>query len=548
MSIRLPVCTCTLSAAVSIGVLAGVARAYPRHDFNEAAGKALVPMTGPLNVHNVGIVGILDASTSAHADTRDRLDAELRQVLTGAGFTGRVEASLPTRLGRPLDPEKVELGRLLFFDNILALHSDNSCAGCHSPAFGFGDSQRMAIGVDNNGIVGSDRAGPRNQRRAPLVVNSEFYPALMWTARFVALSGDPFDNSLGFRFPPPEGVVTTTHTLLQAQASIPSTELAEMAGFTGIMANPGPFGPAHYQFDDGHGETLPAPDGTGFHNFPIQDAVDARLNAVDEYLSLFGAAFNGGMPLPPGGITIHMRREALAEFEMSLPGADAPIDRFARGSNGAMTDKQKRGALLFFGRAGCVSCHGVAGPSNEMFSDFRLHRIGGPQVFPQFGVDLGNVIFDGPGFNQDYGVEQTAGDPALRYMFRTAPLRNLAVAPGYFHNGAFGSIKEAIRHHLDVLHSARHYDPHRNRLPADLYVGPVEPVLAAGIDPLLARPIRLSEGQLSDLTAFVSRALLDRRVLDFCDLVPARVPSGLPVAQFQRCGGDEKDPDDGEDE
>jgi hypothetical protein len=37
----------------------------------------------------------------------------------------------------------------------------------------------MAIGVDNNDIVGPSRSGPRNQRRAPLVANTIFYPALM---------------------------------------------------------------------------------------------------------------------------------------------------------------------------------------------------------------------------------------------------------------------------------------------------------------------------------------------------------------------------------
>ena len=484
------------------------------------------------------VAAFLAATVATSPQSGQTLDAQLAEVLAAAGFTGEVEASLEARLGRPLDPDKVEVGRLLFFDSILGLHSDNSCAGCHSPAFGFGDSQPMAIGVDNNGVVGPGRAGPRNQRRSPLVANTEFYPALMWTARFVALSGDPFDNSLGFKVPPPENVVSTTQTLLQAQGSLPSTELVEMAGFTGITANPGPFGPAHFQFDDGHGETLPAPDATGFHNFPIQDAVDARLNAIEAYRVLFGAAFNGGVPLPPGGITIAMRREAIAEFQMSLPGADAPIDRFARGDHDAMTAKQKRGALLFFGKAGCVACHAVAGPSNEMFSDFELHRIGGPQLFPGFGVGLGDVIFDGPGANEDFGVEQTTGDPSLRYMFRTAPLRNLAVAPAFFHNGAFGSIEAAIEHHLDVLDSVADYDPEENDVPADLSVGPIDPVLAAGIDPLLASPLSLTKKELNELSAFVAQALLDERVLDFCDLVPAAVPSGLPVAQFQGCGDD----------
>jgi len=248
------------------------------------------------------------SDAQAEDDHASLLDINLRQVLHDAGFTGNVGATLEARLNRRLDPAMADLGRLLFFDKILGLHDDNSCAGCHSPAFGFGDSQPMAIGVDNNDIVGPNRRGPRNQRRAPLVPNTIFYPALMWTPRFVALSGDPFDNSLGFEFPAPENLITDVPTLLAAQASIPSTELVEMAGFTGITDNPGPFGPRHFQFDDGHGQMLPAPDATGFHNFPIQDAVDVRLNSIPEYLEKFGTVFNHGVPLPPGGITINMRR------------------------------------------------------------------------------------------------------------------------------------------------------------------------------------------------------------------------------------------------
>ena len=476
-----------------------------------------------------------DGAVSRTIEHDGALDQRLRRVLREAGFTGNVEASLVERLGRPLDPDKVSLGRFLFFDTILGLHDDNSCSGCHSPAFGFGDSQPMAMGVDNNGIVGPHRATARNQRRSPLVVNTEFYPALMWTARFVAVSGDPFDNSQGFQFPPPESLVTTTQTLLQAQGSLPSTELVEMAGFTGITENPGPFGPEFQQFDNGQGEPLPRPDDTGFHNFPIQDRVDARLNDIPAYRALFGRAFGHDRPLPPGGITIDMRRVAIAEFQMSLPGADAPLDRYARGDDHALTEQEKRGALLFFGRAGCVACHAVGGEANEMFSDFRVHRIAGPQVFPQFGVGLGNVHFDGPGHDEDFGIEQTSGDAAQRYMFRTAPLRNLAVAPAFFHNGAFGSIAAAIRHHLDDEASARGYDPRANHLPADLAVGPIEPVLAAGIDPLLAEPKHLSHVQFESLVAFVTNALLDERVLEFCEEIPRRVPSGRPMHQFEGC-------------
>src|SRR5438477_3402400 len=85
------------------------------------------------------------------------------------------------------------------------LHSDNACAGCHSPTNGFGDTQSIAIGIQNNNLVGRNRFGPRNQRRTPMAANTAFFPALMWNERFFAVSGDPFDNSGGFVFPPPEG-------------------------------------------------------------------------------------------------------------------------------------------------------------------------------------------------------------------------------------------------------------------------------------------------------------------------------------------------------
>lgn len=478
---------------------------------------------------------LVPSHASRENDEADRLDRTLERVLRNAGFTGRIEATLETRLGRPIDSALADLGRLLFFDKVLGLHDDNSCAGCHSPAFGFGDSQPMAIGVDNNNIVGPNRHGPRNQRRSPFAANTIFYPALMWTPRFVALSGDPFNPAGGFKFPPPENVVTGEPTLLAAQGSLPSTELVEMAGFTGITANPGPFGPRHFQFDDGHGQTLPASDVTGFHNFPIQTAVDARLNAIPDYLEKFGEAFNGGIPLPPGGITISMRRRAIAEFQTTLTAANAPLDRFARGDSDAMTRGQKRGALIFFGKGNCVACHAVSGPSNEMFSDFKPHRIGGPQLAPIFGTGTGNVIFDGPGENEDFGFQQTEGDPALRYTFRTAPLRNLKAAPAFFHNGAFGTLEAAIAHHLDVVTSLANYDPRANNVPADLQPGPFDGILAMGIDPLLQTPIRLSAREFRDLVEFVRDGLFDKRVRHFCKHLPESVPSGMSLQLFEGC-------------
>jgi cytochrome c peroxidase len=429
------------------------------------------------------------------------LDQQLDAALKQAGFTGKVASTLEQRLGHHLDNNLADLGRLLFFDTVGGLNNDNNCSGCHSPTNGFGDTQSIAIGIDNNGVVGPGRRGPRNQRRAPMVANTAFFPNLMWNSRFASLSNDPFDHSAGFLFPPPEGLsLSYLPHLLVAQAFIPPTERTEVAGFS----FPG-------------------------DNYAIRDEVLRRINNVPEYRKRFGQLF----PSVKAGqsITFDEFGKAVAEFELTLVFADAPIDRFARGQKNALTDDQKKGALLFFGTARCVECHKVSGESNEMFSDFAPHVIGVPQIVPV----VTNVSFNGPAQNEDFGLEQITGNPNDRYKFRTSPIRNVALQPTFFHNGAFTRLEDAIRHHLDVFASARNYNPVVNVAP-DLAgaLGPIEPVLER-VDPILRTPIQLDDNEFRNLVDFVRNGLLDSRAEpgSLRKLIPKSLPSGFPVLTFQ---------------
>ncbi|HEX5840026.1 MAG TPA: cytochrome c peroxidase [Anaerolineales bacterium] len=430
------------------------------------------------------------------------LDSELQAVLREAGFTGRIESTLEQRLGRRLDLQLADLGRMLWFDTLTGLNDDNACAGCHSPTAGFGDTQSIAIGIESNQIVGPHRAGPRNMRRAPMVINSAFFPRLMWNSRFAALSGDPFDNRAGFQFPLPEGLVLSGQPhLLAAQAFIPPTERNEAAGF-------------HFAGDSD----------------AIRAEVASRLNASSAYRKLFAKSFSAVKAGAP--ITYEMFAQAIAEFEFTLTFANAPVDRFARGELGALTEAEKQGALLFFGAARCSVCHSVGGESNEMFSDFREHVLGVPQI----AATLTNSLFDGPGLNEDFGLEQVSGDPADRYKFRTSPLRNVAVQPTFMHNGAFTRLEDAIRHHLNVVDSVLQYTPASQNLPSDLSgpLGPMDPVLAR-LDPAVSTPIVLTETQFEQLLAFVRNGLLDPRATPerLRRFVPHTVPSGRPVMTFE---------------
>jgi cytochrome c peroxidase len=450
-------------------------------------------------------VGAVVLSPRASAtSTDDVLSEQLSAILSQHGFTGRVGLSLEQRLGRRIDNQLADLGRLAFHDSLLGLNDDNSCSGCHSAPLGFGDSQSIAIGVDNNNIVGPDRTGPRNQRRTPLILNNALYPRLMWNSRFNSVSGNPFDNSAGFQFPLPEGFsLSGLSHLLTAQAFIPPTEKPEMTGFH---------------------PSLPAT------NDGIRAAVVERLNANDEYRKMFGKNFREVKSGAP--ITYEMLARAMAEFEFTLVFADAPIDKFARGQKNAMSEDEKHGALIFFGSGNCVSCHAVSGQSNEMFSDFRQHVAGIPQIAPA----VGNVTFDGPGANEDFGLEQVTGNPNDRYAFRTSPLRNLALQPAFFHNGCFTKLEDAVRYHLNAIGSAPSYNPITAGVDADLQgpQGPIAPVLAR-IDPALQAPVPLSTEEFRQLIAFLRTGLLDPKANahDLRKLIPARVPSGRSIHVFQ---------------
>ncbi len=277
-----------------------------------------------------------------------------------------------------------------------------------------------------------------------------------------------------------------------------------------------------------------------FRNEPIREVVAGRLNANESYRAAFKKAFPELQDDQP--ITFAMFGQAIAEFEFSLTFMNAPIDRFARGESRAMTDAQKRGALVFFNKANCVQCHAVAGGSNELFSDFDNHVAGIPQIAPKFGAGTGDVPFrnrrgqftdDG---NQDFGLFDITEVDGDIYKFRTAPLRNLAVQPAFFHNGSFVSLTDALQHHLDALGMAKFYDPVAEGVATDLTqnTGPILPVLQR-IDPALAQPVILSDAEFSNLLAFVRDGLSDPRAQpeNLARLIPASVPSGLPLQVFE---------------
>jgi cytochrome c peroxidase len=82
--------------------------------------------------------------------------------------------STPPRLeGNPLSPEKIELGKMLYFDPRLSSSALISCNTCHNVGMGGDDYQETSTGH-------GWQKGPRN---APTVLNSVFNLAQFWDGR-----------------------------------------------------------------------------------------------------------------------------------------------------------------------------------------------------------------------------------------------------------------------------------------------------------------------------------------------------------------------------
>jgi cytochrome c peroxidase len=93
----------------------------------------------------------------------------------------------------PLTKEKVELGRLLFFDKRLSKNNTIACASCHMAQFAFTDGKNVSTGI--NGLKGG--------RSAPASLNRVFSKAQFWDGRAATLeeqSVGPFINPVEHGF------------------------------------------------------------------------------------------------------------------------------------------------------------------------------------------------------------------------------------------------------------------------------------------------------------------------------------------------------------
>ena len=265
-------------------------------------------------------------------------------IFTPISNIQNIIASLPEYVPIPdtneMTPEKISLGKQLFWDPILSGNKDVACATCHHPDKGYADALELSIGVGGIGL-GEQRLGNTlAQRNAHTVVNSAF-------------NGITIDNEVN---PLNAPMFWDNRALsLEEQALLPLLSKEEMRG-------------------------------TFISEGALFDTIVNRLNVIPEYKLAFQNAFG------TNEINTDRIAKAIASFERILVANNSPFDQYMRGDTLAMSQKQINGMNAFV-NVGCAECH-----SGPMFSNYQLHVLGVPDnpKLPNSDSGTGDYAFRTP--------------------------------------------------------------------------------------------------------------------------------------------------------
>ncbi|WP_306151927.1 cytochrome-c peroxidase [Roseovarius sp. MMSF_3281] len=159
----------------------------------------------------LGTVSCLALGTAAQA-------SELRD--DALAMFAAVPSTVPAMANNPITPEKIDLGKALFFDPRMSASGVFSCNSCHNLATGGDDNMPTSIGH-------GWQKGPRN---SPTVLNAVFNEAQFWDGRAADLAEQakgPVQAGVEMANTP-DNVIATLNSMPQYQdwfkASFPDEE------------------------------------------------------------------------------------------------------------------------------------------------------------------------------------------------------------------------------------------------------------------------------------------------------------------------------------
>lgn len=302
-----------------------------------------------------------------------------------------------------LDPQKAELGEMLFHDKNLSKSGNLSCVSCHDADHAFTDPRTTTAQNDYGSVSIGDDNLSLGDRNTPMAMYAKYFPAFH------------FDSTAG-----------------------------EGEGAGGLWLGG--------QFLDGRARDLKAQAKGPFLNpvemqMPDAASVVERVKENGDYVTALKEIY-GESVFDDTDIAYDAIADAIAAFEKTDVFApfDSRYDRYIVGEE-TLTDEERLGLEMFVreDKGNCAACHPHFGSNGEkaIFSDGTFDNLGVP-VNEAIRLNPNNPLSLERDY-QDIGLGNTTGDSELNGAFKVASLRNVAVTGPYMHNGVFKTL-EAVVH------------------------------------------------------------------------------------------------------
>lgn len=398
----------------------------------------------------------------------DELDVSLFEA---SNNIGRAFYLLPNETdfsNIPQDPnniiteDKVNLGKLLFHETGLAINAKKpsgigtySCASCHHSKAGFQAGKRQGIGDGGFGFgfLGESRVFQNDytiensdiqQIRSPSTLNTAYQNIMLWNGQFGA---------------------TGLNQGTESQWTEGTPKEVNNLGFEGLETQ--------------------AIAGMEVHRLEVNLDVVTSL----DYKLLFDNVFS---EIPESNrYTNKTAGLAIAAYERTLLTNMAPFQKWLKGNSNAMSYNEKKGAILFFGKAQCAKCHN--GPSLALmdFSAIGMNDLMGGDVFGD--VTILNRKGRG-GFTMN---------PNDDYKFKIPQLYNIKSNGSFGHGASFTSVKEVVEYKNNAI--KQNINTPLNTLDARFY------------------PLSLTSEEIDLIVLFIENALHDNTLVRY---VPENIFSG----------------------
>lgn len=401
------------------------------------------------------------ALIGCYKDLRNDLDNVLLDLLVTASPSSNIDffklphhttySAIPQDPKNPITEAKVKLGKMLFYETGFSLESHSeelmmtfSCGTCHDADISFQSDLAQAIG---DGGVGtgvnrkifegtSAEVSDIYGIRTPSLLNVAYQNNMHWNGEFGAKGENEGLDALWLN----------------------GTEL-----FVNQLGLEGPEAQSIASIDR--------------HRMLVNEEIITSYGYQKYFDNAFPEVYK---PLRYNNETAG---KALAAYQRTLTAYDAPFQKWLRGEYEEMLDVEKRGAILFFGKANCVNCHtGPALNSNE------FHALGMKDLFQCEDEIL--IANNNDPVNLGRGGFTKNEDE--NYQFKVPQLYNLKDANYLGHGSSFTSIKDIIKY--------KNKAKKQNENVPDEYLS--DHFLSLG----------LTDEEVSDLGYFIKHALYDPNI------------------------------------